>query len=100
MAKLHIFDNDEAQTRLRHGRAGREDTSRESSSAISDDERLSDNDLDPSSGDDGCCSEDEQHRLSTRRNIPWDEIEEQRLRGIQGRGKALEVDLQEVPGEN
>ncbi|KIM92946.1 hypothetical protein OIDMADRAFT_36189 [Oidiodendron maius Zn] len=79
-AKLHILDNDEAQTRLRHGRAGREDTSRESTSAISDDERLSDSDPDPSGGDDGCCSEDEQHRLSTRRNIPWDEIEEQRLR--------------------
>jgi hypothetical protein len=68
--KLHTLDNDKAQTRLRHSRAGREDTSRESSSAISGDERLSDSDPDPSSGDDGCCSEDEQRYLSTRRNIP------------------------------
>jgi hypothetical protein len=30
--------------------------------------------------DDGCRSEDEQHRPSARKNVPWDEIEEQRLR--------------------
>ena len=97
-AKLHILDNDEAQTRLRHGRAGQEDTSGESSGAISNNEHLSDNDPDPSGGDDGCCSEDEQHRLSTRRNIPWDEIEEQRLRVYREEGKPWKWIFKKFPG--
>jgi hypothetical protein len=47
--------------------------------AISDDDGLSDSDPDPSSDDDGCFSEDKQDRSSMRKNIPWDEIDEQRL---------------------
>lgn len=36
-------------------------------------------DPDASSDDDGCPTEDEQGRSSTRKNIPWDDIDEQRL---------------------
>jgi hypothetical protein len=44
-----------------------------------DDSGLSGSDSDPSSDDDGCSDEDEQERSSTRKNIPWDAIDEQRL---------------------
>lgn len=47
---------------------------------MSDDDSLSDSDPDARSDDDGCRSEDEQHRPSTRKNTRWDEIDEQRLR--------------------
>lgn len=47
---------------------------------MSDNDGLSDGDSEHSGDDEGCCSEDEKHRSSMRKNIPWDEIDEQRLR--------------------
>jgi hypothetical protein len=41
-----------------------------------------------SSDDDGCSSEDEQRRSSTRKNIPWDPIDEQRLLVYKKEGKS------------
>lgn len=60
----------------------------------------SDGGLDPSSGHDGCSSEDEQGRSGTRKNIPWDEIDEQRLLVYHERGQVLGVDLPEVARQN
>jgi hypothetical protein len=40
---------------------------------------LSDSDFEPSSADDGCSAEDEQGQSSTRKNVPWEDIDEQRL---------------------
>jgi hypothetical protein len=87
-AKAHTPSHNAAQTRLRHGRAGRAITSRESTARTSDDDSSSDSDRDASSNNDECRGEDEQHRPSGRKNIPWDEIEEQRLRVYKEEGKA------------
>jgi hypothetical protein len=94
--KPHTPSYDEARTRLRHGRAGQV-TTRGSTRAISDDHSLSDSDLNPRSDDDGCCSEDEQHRSSTRKHIPWDEIDEQRLRVYKEEGKAWKWIFKKFP---
>ena len=42
---------------------------------------------DASGDNDGCRSEDEQHRSSARNNTRWDEIDEQRLRVYKEEGK-------------
>jgi hypothetical protein len=84
-AYAHTPSNNAARTRLRHGRAGRAVASRESTSTISDDDSLSDRDPDLSSDDDGCCSEDEQHRSSTRKHILWDEIRVYKEEGKAGK---------------
>ncbi|KAH6694352.1 hypothetical protein BKA61DRAFT_711903 [Leptodontidium sp. MPI-SDFR-AT-0119] len=44
-----------------------------------DDGSLSDSDSESSSDDDECSAEDEQGRSNTRKNVPWDPIDEQRL---------------------
>jgi hypothetical protein len=40
---------------------------------------LSDSDSESSSDDDECSTEDEQRRSSTRKNVPWEDLDEQRL---------------------
>ncbi len=72
--KAHTSSNNAARTRLWHRRASRAVSPRLSTAAISD--------------DDGCRSEDEQHRPSARKNTRWDEIDEQRLRVYKEKGKA------------
>lgn len=59
---------------------------------------LSDSDPDLSSDDDGCSSEDEQRRSSTRKNIPWDPIDEQRLLAYRKEGKPWDWIFGKFPG--
>jgi hypothetical protein len=54
-----------------------------------------DGNSDARSDDDGCRSEDEQHRPSARWNVPRDMIEEQPRGYVKTRGR-FEVDLQAV----
>jgi hypothetical protein len=62
--------------------------------AIGDDDSLCVGiDPDVSSDDDGCLK----HRLSPRKNIPWDEIEEQRLRVYKEEGKAWKWIFKKFP---
>lgn len=60
---------------------------RRSRATTSDDDNLSNSDPDASRDDDGCPSEDEQHRLGARKNIPWDEIEDSACGYIRKREK-------------
>lgn len=60
-------------------------------------ESLSDGDPDSSSDDGGCHSEREQHRPSAGKNVPWDEIEEQRLRVYKEEGKAWKWIFKKFP---
>jgi hypothetical protein len=46
---------------------------------------------------DGCYNEDEQHRSTTRKHIPWDEIDEQRLRVYKEEGKAWKWIFKKFP---
>lgn len=65
---------------------------------ISDDDGLSDSDPNPSSDDDGCSSEDKQDRLSMRKNIPWGELDEQRLLAYKKEGKPWSWIFRKFPG--
>ena len=58
---------------------------------------LSDSDPDSSSDDNGCSSEDEQGRSSTRKNIPWDPIDEQRLLAYRKEDKPWSWIFQQFP---
>jgi len=92
--------DDAPSTILQHGRAVDTGTvtQRESEPASSDDESgLSDSDPDPSSDDDGCSSEDEQTHSSTRKNIPWDAIDEQRLLAYKKEEMSWRVIFQKFP---
>jgi hypothetical protein len=96
-AKAHTSSMNVARIRLRHGRAGRAIAEGRGSAGISDNNSLSDSDADASSDDDGFRSEDEQHHSSVRKNIPWDEIEEQRLRVYKEEGKAWKWIFKKFP---
>jgi hypothetical protein len=56
--------------------------------AISDDDSPSDIDPDASSDDDGCCSEDEKHRPSARKNSDGTRLRSSALRVYKEEGKA------------
>jgi hypothetical protein len=53
----------------------------------------------PRTEDDGCCIEDDDGSNSSK-NIPSHSVDKQRLRVHKGRGKSLQVDLQEAPYQN
>ncbi|KAF8847684.1 hypothetical protein BDZ45DRAFT_754641 [Acephala macrosclerotiorum] len=93
---------DTTRSRPQHGRtvdAVEPVAPRGSESLSSDhDGGLSDSDPDLSSDDDGCSSEDEQRRSSTRKNIPWDPIDEQRLLAYRKEGKPWDWIFGKFPG--
>jgi hypothetical protein len=95
--KAHTSSNNAARTRLWHRRASRAVSPRLSTAAISDDDSLSNSDPETGSDDDGCRSEDEQHRPSARKNTQWDEIDEQRLRVYKEEGKAWKWIFKKFP---
>ena len=72
---------DATRTGPRLGRAvdARALASRRSEPSSSNDDGLSDSDSESSSDGDGCSAEDEQGRSSTRKNVPWEDLDEQRL---------------------
>jgi hypothetical protein len=78
-AQVHTPREDAARTRLVHGQLVRAVAERRSTAGISDDDNLSDGDSNASSDDDGFRNEHEQDGSSPRKNVPWDEIDEQRL---------------------
>jgi hypothetical protein len=82
----HIHD-DAMRPGLRYGRARGAVVLREISDASGDSSGPSDSEPDPSSDDNECSSEDELDRSCTRKNIPWDEIDEQRLLVYNKEGK-------------
>ena len=96
-AKAHTPSKDAARTRLMHGRPVRAVVERHSTAGISDDNSLSDSDSHASSDDDGCRSEDEQGGSSPRKHVPWDEIDEQRLRVYKEEGKAWKWIFKKFP---
>jgi hypothetical protein len=78
----HVYNN-ATRSQLRYGRAvnaaGAVAPRGSEPSSSDHDGGLSDSDPDSSGDEDGCSSKDEQGRSSTRKNIPWDPIDEQRL---------------------
>jgi hypothetical protein len=73
-ASARTTNNDAAQIQLSYSRAGQGIVVRQNTTGISD--------------DNGCRSEDDQHRTRMRKNNRSDEIEEQRLRVYKEEGKA------------
>jgi hypothetical protein len=59
---------------------------------------LSDTDPDSSSDDDGCSAEDEQGRSSTRKNVPWEDLDEQRLLAYMKEEKSWKWIFPKFPG--
>jgi hypothetical protein len=97
-ASAHNPNNHIARTRLVHGRPVRAVAERRSTAGIGDDGSLSDSDSDASSDNNGCRSEDEQDSASLRKNVPWGEIDEQRLRVYKEEGKAWRWIFKKFPG--
>lgn len=62
------------------------------------DSGLSDSDPDSSSDDDGCSSKDGQGRASPRKNIPWGDIDEQRLLAYKKEHKSWGWIFKKFPG--
>ena len=90
-AKAGRIHGDATCTRLQHDRAidGRTIALRESELLSSeDDDGLNDSDPNSSSNDDGCPSEDEQRRPSTRKHSPWLTLDEQCLLAYKKEGKS------------
>ncbi|CZR52891.1 uncharacterized protein PAC_02768 [Phialocephala subalpina] len=65
--------------------------------SLDDDSGLSNSDRDLSSGGDGCSSEDESRRSSTRKHIPWD-LDEQRLLAYKKEDQSWEWIFDKFPG--
>jgi hypothetical protein len=85
------------RTRPQQGRAvdaGALASRRSEPSSSDDDSGLSDSDSESSNDEDelGCSG--------TRMNVPWEDLDEQRLRTWKTRGQALGLDLQEVPWQD
>jgi hypothetical protein len=88
-----------------HGRSRPAVAVKRSTAGISDDDSLSDSDngslgnsdFDASSDNDGCCSEAEQDGSSPRKNVPWGEIDEQRLRVYKEEGKTWKWIFKKFP---
>lgn len=81
-----------------HGRAVRAVAERQSADGISNDDSLGDSESDASSDDDGDRGEDGQGGLSPRKNIPWGELDEQRLRVYKKEGKPWKWIFKKFPG--
>lgn len=83
VAEANRVHNDATRSQLWYGRAvdaaGAVAPQENEPSSSDHDGALSDSDPDTSSDDDRCSSKDEQGRPSTRKNITWDPIDEQRL---------------------
>jgi hypothetical protein len=101
-AETNPIPNDAPSTILQHGRAVDTETVAQRGSELvssDDDDCLSDSDdPDPSSDDDSCSSEDGQKRPSTRMNVPWEDIDEQRLRAYKKEGQSWEWIFGKFPG--
>ncbi|KAF8847268.1 hypothetical protein BDZ45DRAFT_343497 [Acephala macrosclerotiorum] len=100
-AEANLIPNDAPSTILQHGRAVDTETvaQRGSEPASSDDgDGLSDSHPDPSSDDDSCSSEDGQKRSNTRMNVPWEDIDEQRLLAYKKEGQSWEWIFGKFPG--
>jgi hypothetical protein len=94
-----VFDNAPSTT-LQHSKAVGAGAllSEESELSSSDDESgLSDSDPDPSSDDDTCSSKKKQGS-STRMNIPWEPVDEQRLLAYKKEDKSWEWIFKKFPG--
>jgi hypothetical protein len=92
---------DATRTRPKEGRAVDTGalTSRGSEPSSGDDDGgLSDSDPDLSSDDDGCSSEGGLGRSSTRMNIPWGVLDEQRLLAWKKEGKPWKWIFKKFPG--
>lgn len=81
-----------------HGRPVRAFVERRSTAEISDNDSLSDSGSDTSKDSDGCRSEDEQGGPIPRKNVPWGEIDEQRLRVYKEEGKPWKWIFKKFPG--
>jgi hypothetical protein len=103
VAEANRVHNDATPSQLRYGRAvdaaGAVAPRGSEPSSSDHDCGLSDSDPDSSSDDDdGCSSKDEQGCSSTRKNIPWDPIDEQRLVAWKKEGKPWGWIFKKFPG--
>jgi hypothetical protein len=94
----HTLSSHVSRTRHVHGPPVRAVAERRSTAEISDSDSLSDSDSDASSDNDGCRSEDEQGGPSPRKNVPWGELDEQRLRVYKEEGKPWKWIFKKFPG--
>jgi hypothetical protein len=97
-ASAHTSSSHVARTRPVHSRPVQVVAERRSTAGISDDDSPGDSDSDASSDDDGCRSEAEQDGPSPRKNVPWCEIDEQRLRVHKEEGKPWKWIFKKFPG--
>ena len=101
-AEAGRIHRDTTRTRPQHGKAvdaGALALQGSEPSSSDDDGGLSDSDSESSSDDDGCSSEAEkQGRSSTRMNIPWSDLDEQRLLAYKKEGKSWEWVFRKFPG--
>ena len=63
-----------------------------------DDSGLSDGDSESSSNDDECSAKDDQGRSSTRKNVPWEDLDEQRLLAYMKEEKSWKWIFPKFPG--
>jgi len=102
VAEANRVHNNATRSQLRYGRtvdAAGAVAPRGSEPSISDyDGGLSDSDSDSSSDDDRCSNKDEQARSSTRKNIPWGPIDEQRLLAYKKEDKSWNWIFRKFPG--
>jgi hypothetical protein len=99
--KNHVH-SDATRSHLRYGRAvdatgavrprGSEPSSSDHNGGLSNSDR------DSSSDDDRCSSKDEQGRSSTRKKVPWDPIDEQRLLVYKNEYKSWNWIFRKFPG--
>jgi hypothetical protein len=102
VAEANRVHNDATRSQLRYGRAvdaaGAVAPRGSEPSSSDHDGGLSDSDPDSSSDDDGCSSKDKQGRSSTRKNIPWDPIDELRLLSYKKEDKSWNWIFRNFPG--
>jgi len=102
VAKANRAHDDATRSQLQYGRAvdaaGAVAPRGSEPSSNDHDGGLSDSDPDSSSDDDGCWSEDEQGRSSTRMNIPWDSIDELRLLAYKKEDMSWDWIFRQFPG--
>ncbi|KAH0535945.1 hypothetical protein FGG08_007156 [Glutinoglossum americanum] len=99
-AEVSRIHRDTTRTRPQDGRAvdaGALPSEGSEPSSSYDDDGLSDSDPDLSSGDDGCSSKEKQGS-STRMNIPWEAVDEQRLLAYKKEDKSWDWIFKKFPG--
>jgi hypothetical protein len=99
-AEVSRIHRDTTRTRPQDGRAvdtGALPSEGSEPSSSDDDDGLSDSDPDLSSGDDECSSREKQGS-STRMNIPWEAVDEQRLLTYKKEDKSWDWIFKKFPG--